>query len=130
MDWNTFNFQWMLLVLWYKVNNNPEFRDMLMQIPINAHIIEDTSYHKGHTAGIWGCKNKDLTKLRQLKRMSLRSKLLERGVFKLKILSSAEQIIDNRINNMGIWTGQNATGKALKLFQIALVKKELPPINI
>lgn len=129
-DWNTFNFQWMLLVLWYKVNNNLEFRDMLMQIPLNAHIIEDTSYHKGNTATIWGCKNKDLTKLRQSKRSSLRSRLLEKGVFKLKILSYAEQKIDNRINNIGTWIGQNATGKALKLCQIALVKNELPPIDL
>lgn len=128
-DWNSFNFQWMLLVLFFKTKNNLEFRNMLMDIPLNAHIIEDTSYHKGHTAGIWGCKNKDLTKLRIAKRSSLRTKLLEKGVFKLKTLSYAEQIIDNRINNIGTWVGQNATGKALKLCQIAIEKEELPPIN-
>lgn len=128
-DWNTFNFDWMLLVLWYKVNNNSNFREMLMQIPLNAHIIEDTSYHKGVTAAVWGCKNKDLTELRQSKRNLLRSKLLEKGVFKLKTLSEAEQIIDNKINNVGVWEGQNATGKALKLCQIAIAKNELPPIN-
>ena len=128
-DWNNFNFQWMLLVIWYKVNNNTDFRKMLMKIPLNAHIIEDTSYHNGDTSGIWGCKNKDLTKLRQFKRNSLRLRLLEKGVFKLKTLSYAEQIIDNRINNVGIWEGKNATGKALKLCQIALAKNELPPIN-
>lgn len=128
-DWNSFNFQWMLLVLWFKVNNNTDFRDMLMSIPLNAHIIEDTSYHKGHTSAIWGCKNKDMTKLRQAKRSSLRTRLHEKGVFKLKTLSHAEQIIDNRINNVGTWIGQNATGKALKLCQIAIAKNELPPIN-
>lgn len=128
-DWNSLNFQWMLLVLWFKINKNSDFRNMLMQIPLNAHIIEDTSYHKGHTATIWGCKNKDLIKLRQSKRNSLRSRLLEKGVFKLKTLTYAEQIIDNRINNVGTWIGKNATGKALKKCQIALKKGELPPIN-
>ena len=100
-----------------------------MSIPLNAHIIEDTSYHKGHTSAIWGSKNKDLTKLRQAKRSSLRTRLHEKGVFKLKTLSHAEQIIDNRINNVGTWIGQNATGKALKLCQIAIAKNELPPID-
>lgn len=128
-DWNSFNFQWMLMVLFFKTKNNLEFRNMLMDIPLNAHIIEDTSYHKGDTAEIWGCKNKDLTKLRKSKRGSLRTRLHEKGVFKLKTLSHAEQIIDNRINNVGTWIGQNATGKALKLCQIAIKKKELPPID-
>ena len=74
-DWNSFNFQWMLMVLFFKTKNNLEFRNMLMDIPLNAHIIEDTSYHKGDTAEIWGCKNKDLTKLRKSKRGSLRTRL-------------------------------------------------------
>ena len=129
-DWNSFNFQWMLLVLYFKIKNNAEFRNMLMAVPLNAHIIEDTSYHNGGTAEIWGCKNNDLTNLRKSKRSSLRTKLQEEGVFKMKTLSYAEQIIDNRINNVGTWIGQNATGKALKLCQIANERGELPPIDI
>ena len=131
-DWTDLNcnFHWMLLVLWEKVNHNEVFRNMLMEIPINAHLIEDTSYHNSTNAQIWGCKNLILKDIRKSIREKLRSRLIEKGVIKLKTLNEAEQLIDNKINNIGIWEGQNATGKALKLCQIALVKGELPPFDL
>lgn len=53
-DWEEFNVQWMLYCVWCKVVNNREFRDMLLAIPSDAVIIEDSTFQNGCTAAIWG----------------------------------------------------------------------------
>lgn len=128
-DWTDFNFDFMLLVIWSKCNSNEEFKNVLLSIPENAHIIEDTSYHKGGTSEIWGAKNPILTKLRLLKCDEIKNKLLDEGITVKKTIEAAQQIVDNRINNYGKWNGKNATGKALKLCQLALLNNTTPPIN-
>ena len=102
---------------------------MLLSIPENANIIEDTSYHKGGTSCIWGAKNPILTKMRIERCEEIKNKLIEEGITVKKTIEAAQKIVDNRINNYGKWTGQNATGKALKLCQLALLNNTTPSIN-
>jgi len=130
-DWEFFNFQWMLLILWEKCKSNPEFKNMLLSIPSNAMIIEDTSHFPNgrNTSLIWGAKNPELTALRKKKKSQIRERLILEGVTVVKTIALAEQKVDNMINTIGVWTGQNATGKALKLCQLALLQNTVPPID-
>ena len=129
-DWKKFNIDWMLLVLWSKVQTNNEFREMLKQVPIDAHIIEDTSFmHSGDTTQVWGAKNIELKELRSTKNKLLIKRLLREGLTVLATFDKGEQKLHNRINNAGIWKGQNLTGKCLKLCQLALLQETIPPID-
>ena len=129
-DWDTFNVNWMLLVLWAKVNSNDDFRKILEQVPVDAHIIEDTSFMtKAGTTQVWGAKNSTLKSLRIAKNKQLIKRLMKDGINVDATFEKGEQILHNRINNVGIWEGQNLTGKCLKLCQIALFQNTIPPIN-
>lgn len=60
-DRECFNIDWMLFVLCSKVQTNKEFREILKQVPIGAHIIEDISFvYSGGTTQEWGAKNVEL----------------------------------------------------------------------
>ena len=129
-DWETFNVNWMLMVLWEKVNSNDDFRKMLEQVQIDAHIIEDTSFMPvGGTTQVWGAKNSTLKSLRVAKNKQLIKRLLQEGVNVNATFEKGEQLLHNRINNVGIWEGRNLTGKCLKLCQLALLQNSIPPIN-
>lgn len=58
-DWYEFNQQWMLYVVWKKIQDNEQFRNLLMAIPDGAIIIEDSSFQNGSTATFWGTKNNE-----------------------------------------------------------------------
>jgi hypothetical protein len=45
-DWNTFNVQWMLFVVWQKVTQNKKFAEKLRKIPSNAMIVENSTFQK------------------------------------------------------------------------------------
>lgn len=60
-DWETFNIQWMLYVVWCKVVGNGSFRNLLLSLPHDAVIIEDSTYQKGSKRLVWGLKIKSIT---------------------------------------------------------------------
>jgi predicted NAD-dependent protein-ADP-ribosyltransferase YbiA (DUF1768 family) len=59
-DFTTFRMQWMLFCVWAKCQGNADFRNLLLSIPDDAILVENTSSDNGCTAEIWGCKNKEL----------------------------------------------------------------------
>lgn len=128
-DWETFNIDWMLFIIWQKCMTNDDFKKLLLSIPRNAQILEDTSYHHGRTSDIWGAKNPILTKIRQKKSDRFKERMLEKGICNETIIDENMQIIENRINAYGIWTGKNVMGKILKICQLALMDNTAPPIN-
>jgi len=128
-DWEVINFQWMLLVLWEKTKNNQAFKNLLLSIPADAHIIEDTSAFHTYTSNVWGAKNPILSNLRKGKSNQIVEMLMSEGVTTIKLLDQYAKIVRNRINTYGVWTGKNATGKALKLCQLALLNNIEPPID-
>ena len=119
-DWETFNIEWMKYVVWNKVKGNETFQKLLMSVPVNAMIVENSTLQTGRTAAIWGAKNKDLEEARS-RAVKLLTSSPNRKVTKEEI-----QKTYNSINHIGTFEGKNLMGKILKLCQIALVEgKEL-----
>ena len=70
-DWSTFNVEWMKFVVWKKCKGNKEFSKMLLAIPQNAIIVENSTYHKKpkeseDKAGFWGARNRELEEKRDI----------------------------------------------------------------
>ena len=119
-DWETFNIEWMKYVVWNKVKGNEAFQKLLMSVPVNAMIVENSTLQTGPTSAIWGAKNKDLEAARS-RAVQLLTTSANRKVDKEEI-----QRVYNSINHIGIFEGKNLMGKILKLCQLALVEgKEL-----
>lgn len=127
-DWNEFNIDWMLYVIWCKVQDNTEFRELLMSVPEDVLIIENSTYHKiqnPDTAAFWGCRN-----AKQYEFYSL----YNRYVKQMQINNSKrrEQIVKERMNdfcNIGTFIGNNAMGKILMITKRCLHEGTVPDIN-
>jgi predicted NAD-dependent protein-ADP-ribosyltransferase YbiA (DUF1768 family) len=59
-DWNEYNLQWMLIVVWQKCLHNRDFRLLMTRIPVDEHTVENTSGMHGSTSSFWGAINKEL----------------------------------------------------------------------
>lgn len=119
-DWESFNIEWMKYVVWNKVKGNEAFQKLLLSVPLNAMIVENSTLQTGKTAEIWGAKNKDLEAARE-RAVKLLTTSANRKVSKEEI-----QKTYNSINHIGSFEGKNLMGKILKLCQLALVEgKEL-----
>lgn len=128
-DWESFNIAWMMLVIWSKVQSNSQFKDLLMSIPRDAHLIEDTSRQNGSTATIWGAKNPILTSKRKEK-IALAEKMLKTdGVTVQKTIDEISQRVENRMTADGVFEGKNLMGKILKLISTSLLDGVEPPID-
>ena len=119
-DWETFNIEWMKYVVWQKVQGNEDFRKLLLSVPRDAYIIENSTHQTGPTASIWGAKNKELEEARERAAKYLKLASTER------VTKKDEQDIGNTLNYIGQFQGKNLMGKILKLCQLALLEgKEL-----
>lgn len=122
-DWEEFNIEWMKYVVWNKVKGNDAFRQMLLSIPEDAYIVENSTRQTGLTAAIWGAKNKDLEEARDrvVKDRSLKAMMEGK-----KLGEDEKQRLYNSLNHIGVYKGKNLMGKILKLCQLALLnRKEL-----
>lgn len=125
-DFHEYNVPWMSYVLWVKSVKNKDFGNLLKRIPIDAHIIENTSKHKGKTATFWGAKNQELMKSRAM----AEEKVVKNGFFKTKAaLEHAQMLVSNSINNIGRFEGVNCMGKIIKLMSLSLIYGQEPPID-
>ena len=125
-DWQSFNVEYMKWCVWQKVKGNDDFRQLLMSIPRNAYIIENSTQQKGATALFWGMANKDLEDKRSI--------IEECAAYKSPTLSKKElnrvQMEErNKINHVGTWQGVNCMGKILKWLQLCLLDGVEPNIN-
>lgn len=73
-DFADFRIQWMLYVIWQKCKGNADFANLLLQLPHDAIIIEDTTKQQGDTREVWGCTNTELA----IRRAELKRKLQDR----------------------------------------------------
>ena len=130
-DWTQFNIQWMLLVIWEKCKSNSAFRDILLSIPRDAVIIENstdvgTEDPTKSTSTIWGCWNRELMDARYV----IEEDVANRTSAKSKKEIEYRQMVErNKINHIGVWRGKNLMGKIHKLCQIALLTNTEPPID-
>ncbi|MCI5619269.1 MAG: NADAR domain-containing protein [Rikenellaceae bacterium] len=127
-DWKSFNIEWMLYVVWQKVQGNKEFRDILMEIPEGATIIENSTFHKKSvpdTAAFWGCRNQSMKDFHTI---------VGKYVSALNPTSDAEKdrMVSAYMNdfcNHGIFEGNNEMGKILMIVKKCLHDGTEPQID-
>lgn len=124
-DFEEFRLQWMLWCVWQKTRGNREFQRLLLSLPDDAVIIENTSWQAGKTATIWGCKNMELRRLRQNVKQELAN---INGNMRKKDLDNYINIKTNKLS-IGTFVGQNNLGKILMLCRQALKKNTEPNID-
>lgn len=114
-------YEWMKVVVWEKVKQNKEFRDILLSIPQNAMIVEQAQ-KKSHV--MWGCWNEELMKERKIIRLA---DAVESGkpYNSPKVKSSIYQV-----NCASQWVGENAMGQILTMAKLALNQGVQLPINV
>ena len=126
-DWQEYNTQWMLFVVWQKCLKNADFRELLStKIPADAVIIENSTHQTGATASFWGAKNNELENSRDIIKNFIK---FNNPYANTKELGQLTMIERNKINTIGTFKGVNCMGKILKLCQIALLTNNEPPID-
>lgn len=125
-DFKTFRLQWMLFVVWQKCLGNSDFQKLLLSVPEEVTLVENTTTDRGGSAEIWGCKNMELHNAR----LNLETVLINRH----KGLSHSEMetlvnLETNKINNVGEWHGQNNIGKILMICRDCLANGTEPDID-
>ena len=129
-DFADFRIQWMMYVVWSKCQGNAEFARLLSQIPSDAVIIENTTKQRCATKEVWGCSNQELTIYRAIVETKVREQAKESNPkITKKALNDLVAIETNKINNIGIFTGQNNLGKILMICRDCLVNGTEPPID-
>lgn len=125
-DWEEFNVQWMFYCVWCKVANNAAFRKMLLDIPSDAVIIEDSTFQNGRTAAIWGTKNKVQRQLT----LEYKKTLAADGLSKAAIKKACDEKRLGEWRKQGIFVGKNLMGKILMLCRDAAMRGTTPNINL
>ena len=124
-DWESFNVQWMLYVVWTKCLGNANFRKVLLSLPVDAVIIEDSTFQNGRTATVWGTKNAELKgRLNQLKK-----ELKAKGMSKAAIKRELDARRLGEWANVGLFRGKNVMGKILMACRDALRNGSEPQID-
>lgn len=124
-DFNTYNVQWMLYVVWQKSRWNNYFASLLKQIPVDAHIVENTTLHKGEMATFWGAKNHELMAARQ----NVEETIPIEAYRTQRLYQEAFRDATNKVNNIGNFKGVNLMGKIIKVCSLSLIYEQEPPID-
>lgn len=125
-DFPVFRLQWMLFCVWQKCKGNEDFRNLLLRIPKDVILVENTTTDKWEGAEIWGCKNKELVEKRRDLETDLKNKHKDMKPKELKHLINIEI---NKINDIGTWKGQNNIGKILMLCRDCILERVEPQID-
>lgn len=125
-DWNSFNVEFMKWCVWKKIQGNSDFKELLLKLPKNALIIENSTEKKGDTATFWGMENKELIAKRKIIEDYTKNdnSTLSNKDLKVKVIEAR-----NSINHIGVWKGVNCMGKILKYLQLCLIDGEEPQID-
>ena len=125
-DWNSYNVQWMLFVVWCKVTQNKEFAEKLRKIPSHALIVENSTFQNGETATFWGMRNEAIKEA-----IPIFEKAVEVEGFtnKKKDMDKAKMEARNKVNHIGTWEGVNCMGKILTICKHCLEEGTEPPID-
>lgn len=124
-DWETFNVQWMLYCVWMKCLGNGDFRKVLLSLPVDAVIIEDSTFQAGATATVWGTRNAELRqRLCQYKK-----DLIGKGMSKAAIKRELDSKRLGEWSNVGQFRGKNVMGKILMACRDALCNGSEPQLD-
>lgn len=129
-DWEEFNVQWMLYVVWCKCTSNRTFSDLLRHIPSHYTIVENSTHQKAlkgvDTASFWGARNTELEEKRDI--LERYAEMQSQGR-KAKDIAQAKMQARNNINHFGTWEGVNCMGKILTICKQCLENGIEPPID-
>ena len=125
-DWEEIRLQWMLYVVWQKCIGNSNFRNLLLSIPNDVVIIEDSTANHRATSSVWGAKNKELRNVRRALKKEL---IAHNPTMKKKDLNKLISEQCGKITDVGNFVGENNMGKILKMCQIALRNNVILPID-
>ena len=125
-DWETFNIDWMLYVVWQKTLNNKDFQAELLNLPRNAILLENSAFQKakkkGDTRAIWGCTNEEL-----LEASNTVEDFYKQSNPKMKKAELQGKM--SVLRYIGKFEGKNLMGKILMLCRHALLTNTVPPID-
>ena len=125
-DFPSFRLQWMLYVVWQKCKGNADVRKLLMQVPDDVTLVENTTTDKGGTAEVWGCRNRELVDYRK----SLAAEITRANPnMKKKHLKHLINVETNKVDSIGEWRGQNNIGKILMICRDCLIHGTEPEID-
>lgn len=124
-DWESYNVQWMLYVVWSKCQNKA-FADVLKRIPKNTVIIENSTHQNGITALFWGATNQELEDARSV--IESEVEILNPYVT-AKSIERKKMEERNKINDIGEWVGTNCMGKILTYCKWCLDNNTSPGID-
>jgi predicted NAD-dependent protein-ADP-ribosyltransferase YbiA (DUF1768 family) len=125
-DWYEYNVQWMLFVVWQKCQSNTDFKSLMTKIPVDAHVVENTTGLHGSTSSYWGAKNKELMDVRK----EVYESIARNRVFRFRYEREEAQILaTNGINNVGHFVGKNLMGKIIKICSLSLLYGQEPLID-
>ena len=125
-DFGEFRLQWMLYVVWQKCQGNADFRKLLMQVPDDVILVENTTTDNQGTADVWGCRNKELVSFRD----ALAAEITEANPnMKKKDLKHLINVETNKVSNIGEWRGQNNIGKILMICRDCIKEGKQPIID-
>lgn len=125
-DFPSLRLQWMLFVVWQKCRGNADFRKLLMQVPNDVILVENTTTDKGGTAEVWGCRNRELVDYRS----SLAAEIANANpTMNKKDLKRLINVKTNKVNSIGEWRGQNNIGKILMICRNYIIKGTEPVID-
>ena len=129
-DWNSYNVQWMLFVVWCKVTQNKDFAEKLRKIPPYAMIVENSTFQKAQngndTAAFWGMRNESIKEAVPILETAAE---VEGFTAKKKDIDKAKMEARNSVNHIGIWEGINCMGKILTICKHCLEDGTQPPID-
>lgn len=125
-DFNSFKLQWMLHCVWEKCKGNEEFRKLLLSIPSDVILVENTTTDNGGSAEIWGCRNKELVNKRKIVEAQLREQHQDKTKKEIEYLINVET---NKIDDLGEWRGQNNIGKILMICKQSIEEGTVPDID-
>ena len=125
-DFTSFRLQWMLYVVWQKCKGNADFRNLLLQVPDDVVLVENTTSDKGGTADVWGCRNRELIDYRS----NLAAEITKANpTMKKKHLKHLINVETNKVNSIGEWRGQNNIGKILMICRDCIIRGTETVIN-
>lgn len=129
-DFSAFRIQWMLFVVWMKCKNNVDFANMLLQLPNDAIIIEDTTIQHCNTKEVWGCTNIELAARRaEVKKETIKQVKADNPKISKAALKRIVNIETCKVSGIGTFVGQNNLGKILMICRGCLVNGTEPPID-
>ena len=99
---------------------------MLLDIPSDAIIIEDSTFQNGRTAAIWGTKNKVHRQLTN----EYKKQLEADGLSKAAIKKTCDEKRLGEWRKQGVFEGKNLMGKILMLCRDAAMRGTTPDIDL